>query len=417
MSKKVGICSEIIKTALASIPTPFYLYDEAAIRSNARDFLSAFAWAPGFTEFFAVKANPNPYLLKILASEGLGADCSSLPELILAQRAGIQGEQIVFTSNNTPIDEYSAAIDAGALINFDDVTHVDYVLKNLGKLPDFVSFRYNPGDARAGGNAIIGKPSEAKYGCTREQIFTAINKCREHGVKRFGLHTMIASNEMNMDWFTETARMMFGLALAVQDNCGVRVELVNFGGGVGIPYLPEQTKLDLNRLGAEIEAIYNTMVRNSRLHPLNLAMECGRVILGPYGYLLTKAIHQKATYKNYLGVDTCMAALMRPGLYGAYHHISVFGKEQLPLTNTYDVVGSLCENNDKFAIDRLLPAVAVGDCLILHDAGAHGHSMGFNYNGKLRPAEYLVQEDGTIRQIRRAETIEDYFATLDFNNL
>jgi diaminopimelate decarboxylase len=417
LNKKVIIGTEIIKNATGKIPTPFYLYDEAAIRENVRSFLAAFSWTPEFREFFAVKANPNPYLLKILREEGLGADCSSLPELILAQKAGIFGEKIVFTSNNTPIDEYAAAIAAGALINFDDVTHVDYVLQKIGKLPNFVSFRYNPGDARAGGNAIIGKPSEAKYGCTREQIFAAIKKCTSCGVQRFGLHTMVASNEMNMEWFIETARMMFELALDVFDNCGVKVELVNFGGGVGIPYRPEQSRLNLEQLGQEIKSIYNSLIAGSQLHPLKLAMECGRVILGPYGYLITQVLHHKKTYKDYVGVDACMAALMRPGLYGAYHHITVMGKENSPLTSTYDVVGSLCENNDKFAIDRSLPEVEIGDYLIIHDAGAHGHSMGFNYNGKLRPAEYIVRQDGTIAKIRREETIADYFATLDFDNL
>lgn len=417
MNKKITFSSQTIKRAIADLETPFYLYDELAIRQNARDFLRAFSWSPGFTEFFAVKANPNPYLLKVLREEGLGADCSSLPELVLAEKAGITGEKIVFTSNNTPIDEYAAAISAGALINFDDVTHVDYVLRNFGALPEFISFRYNPGDARSGGNAIIGKPSEAKYGCTREQIFAAIKKCRDSGVKRFGLHTMVASNEMNIEWFIETARMMFELALDVFANCDVKVELVNFGGGVGIPYHPDQERLDLETLGQEIKKKYDMMIEGTPLHPLKLAMECGRVILGPYGYLITKVLHCKHTYKNYVGVDSCMAALMRPGLYGAYHHITVVGKEDQPETNIYDVVGSLCENNDKFAINRQLPAVEVGDYIVIHDAGAHGHSMGFNYNGKLRPAEYLVRSDGSYEQIRRAETLEDYFSTLDFSRL
>ena len=418
MNKKLSVrLSNGIKNCTEKYPTPFYLYDEQAMRVNAKQFLSAFAVFPEFSEYFAVKANPNPHILKILRSEGLGADCSSLAELILAQRAGISGERIVFTSNNTPAEEYIAARQAGALINFDDVTHVDYFLDHVGALPHMVSFRFNPGPVLEGGNAIIGKPEEAKYGCTKRQIIEAVRRCAALGVRTFGLHTMVASNESELSWFESTATMMFSLALAVYRETGIKVSLINLGGGVGIPYRPEQTAVDYEKLAAVIAAVYRTMIAGSALHPVALAMECGRVITGPYGYLITKAIHKKNIYKNYIGVDACMADLMRPGMYGAYHHISVLEKEHHALTEVYDVVGSLCENNDKFAIDRPLPMIENGDTLVIHDAGAHGHSMGFNYNGRLRPAEYLLDEQGNVRCIRRAETLDDYFSTLDMNSL
>jgi len=405
-----------VREIIRNYPTPFYLYDERGIRRNARRLNAAFGWCDGFKEYFAVKATPNPYILKIAKEEGFGADCSSLPELLLAERAGITGENIMFTSNDTPFKEYQQAKALGAIINLDDITHLPYVEEHTGGLPELICFRYNPGKAREG-NAIIGKPAEAKYGLTRPQLFGAYASARKKGSKRFGLHTMIVSNELKLEFFIETARMLFDLAIELAEKLGVRLEFVNLGGGIGIPYRPEQKALDLEALGQGVKALYDERIRPAGLHPLRVFMENGRCITGPYGFLVTRAIHEKHTYKKYVGVDACMANLMRPGMYGAYHHITVLGKEQAPANSMVDVVGSLCENNDKFAIDRMLPNVDVGDILVIHDSGAHGHSMGFQYNGKLRCAELLLREDGKVQQIRRAETIDDYFATLDFSKL
>jgi diaminopimelate decarboxylase len=405
-----------VREIIRSYPTPFHLYDERGIRQNARRLNAAFAWCPGFKEHFAVKALPNPYILKIAKEEGFGADCSSLPELELAERVGITGENIMFTSNDTPLKEFQRAKALGAVINLDDITHLPYLEKHAGGLPELICFRYNPGKAREG-NAIIGKPEEAKYGLTRPQLFEAYASARKKGSKRFGLHTMVASNELKLEFFVETARMLFDLAIELAEKLDVRLEFVNLGGGIGIPYRPEQKAVDLEALGQAVKALYDERIRPAGLHPLRICMENGRCITGPYGFLVTRAIHEKHTYKEYVGVDACMANLMRPGMYGAYHHITVLGKEQAPANSMVDVVGSLCENNDKFAIDRMLPNVEVGDVLVIHDSGAHGHSMGFQYNGKLRCAELLLREDGKVQQIRRAETIDDYFATLDFSKL
>ena len=405
-----------VREIIRNYPTPFYLYDERGIRQNARRLNAAFGWCDGFKEYFAVKATPNPYIVKIAKEERFGADCSSLPELELAARVGITGENIMFSSNNTPPHEYKRAKALGAIINLDDITHLPYVEECAGGLPELICFRYNPGPLREG-NAIIGKPEEAKYGLTRPQLFEAYASARKKGCRRFGLHTMVASNELNLEFFVETARMLFDLAIELAEKLGVRLEFVNLGGGIGIPYRPEQKALDLEALGQAVKALYDERIRPAGLHPLRVYMENGRCITGPYGFLVTKAIHEKHTYKEYVGVDACMANLMRPGIYGAYHHITVLGKEHAPANTMVDVVGSLCENNDKFAIDRTLPKVEVGDILVIHDAGAHGHSMGFQYNGKLRCAELLLREDGTVQQIRRAETIDDYFATLDFSKL
>lgn len=402
---------EIIKT----YPTPFHIYDEKAIRANARRFNAAFSWCEGFQEYYAVKAAPNPHLLKMLREEGFGGDCSSLPELTLCEKVGITGESIMFTSNDTPASEYARAIELGAVINLDDLTHVAYLEETVG-LPELVCFRYNPGPLREG-NAIIGNPEEAKYGVTREQLFEGYRSLQQKGVKRFGLHTMVASNELNATFFVETARMVFELARELAEQLDLKLEFVNIGGGIGIPYQPDDEAVDLEWVGNEIKKLYDAMIVPAGLHPLKIYTENGRCITGPYGYLVTTALHEKHTYKEYVGVDACMANLMRPGMYGAYHHITVLGKENAPKETTVDVVGSLCENNDKFAIDRQLPVIDRGDILVVHDAGAHGHSMGFQYNGKLRSAELLLQEDGTVREIRRAETMDDYFATLDFSSL
>ncbi|MFZ5597206.1 MAG: diaminopimelate decarboxylase family protein [Bacillota bacterium] len=414
--KKLPFTKDQLLKIIEKHPTPFHIYDEAAIRANAKKLLEAFSWAPSFREFFAVKATPNPHILKILKEEGFGADCSSLSELILAERSGIVGEEIIFSSNDTPAEEFIKARELGAIINLDDISHIDFLEKCAG-IPEFISFRYNPGPLREGGNPIIGSPEESKYGLTRRQLFDAIRSVRAKGANRFGLHTMIISNELDPDYFIETANMMFDLVIEVHRILDVRVEFVNFGGGIGIPYRPEQEPVDLDYLSRGIKRSYENKIVANGLHPLRLAMESGRMITGPYGYLVATVLHKKEIYKNYIGLDACMANLMRPGIYGAYHHITVVGKEDWPLGYIYDVTGSLCENNDKFAVNRKLPMVDIGDVIVIHDTGAHGHAMGFNYNGKLRSAELLLKPDGEVVQIRRPETIDDYFATLDFSSL
>lgn len=399
-------------------PTPFYIYDEKAIRENVKYFYKAFSIFPSFTEYFAVKALPNPYILKVLESEGCGGDCSSLPELMLCEKSGITGRRIMFTSNDTPAQEFVYAQKLGAIINLDDITHIDFLKNALGgKLPDTICFRYNPGPLKEGGNSIIGKPEEAKYGLTKEQMIHAYKICKAEGVKHFGIHTMVASNELNPDFFVDTARIVFELILEVQKECGVNIEFADLGGGVGIPYRPEQKKVALDYVAKGIKVLYDKMIVPAGLDPLKLCFECGRPITGPYGWLVTKAIHEKNIYRNYIGVDASMADLMRPGMYGAYHEVTVSGKENAPKDYVYDVSGSLCENCDKFAVQRSLPKIEMGDLLIIHDAGAHGRAMGFNYNGKLRAGELLLRSDGTVKEIRRRETIEDYFATLDFEGL
>ena len=401
-----------VEEILAKYPSPVYIYDEKGIRENARALNAAFAWNPDFKEYFAVKATPNPSILQVLKEEGLGMDCSSLAELLLCQKIGVTGEDVMFTSNNTLAKDYKTAVEMGSVINLDDITHIEYLEQQVG-LPELVCFRYNPGPLREG-NAIIGKPEEAKYGFTREQLFDGYRQLQEKGVKRFGLHTMVASNERNAEFFVETAEMLFELAATLLKDTGIKLEFVNLGGGIGIPYRPEEQPVDLTRVGNGVKQKYEEMIAGTDLHPLTVLMENGRMITGPSGFLITKAIHEKHIYKQYVGVDACMANLMRPGMYDAYHHITVLGKEDAPQEQVVDVVGSLCENNDKFAIDRTLPKIDRGDILVIHSAGAHGHSMGFQYNGKLRSAEVLLREDGSFEQIRRAETIEDYFATLDF---
>jgi len=417
MAEKVlPFSKDQLEAMIEQYGSPFHIYDEEAIRKNARRLIAAFSWAPEFKEYFAVKATPNPYILKILREEGFGADCSSIAELILAEKAHIFDENIMFSSNNTPDFEYRKAIELGAIINLDDFTHIDYLEKNVG-MPKIISFRYNPGNLREGGNAIIGKPAEAKYGLTKSQIFEAYRIAQEKGVERFGIHTMIISNELEANYFIETAKMMFELIGEIYEKLGIKIELVNFGGGIGIPYRPEQEPVSLEAIGTGIKNAYDNLIVAKGLDPLKISLESGRMILGPYGYLVTKVLHKKEIYKNYVGVDACMANLMRPALYGAYHHITVVGKEDWPCDHIYDVTGGLCENNDKFAIDRALPKMDIGDIVVIHDAGAHGHAMGFNYNGKLRSAELLYKMDGNVEMIRRAETLEDLFATLDFSGL
>ncbi len=419
MSDNFPLNNEQLKELVKKFPTPFYLYDEKAIRQNMREFTKAFSIFPIFREHFAVKACPNPYILKILASEGCGADCSSAPELMLSEMSGIKADHVIFTSNETPASEYQLAYKQGNIINLDDITHIEYLKKALGgKLPETICFRYNPGSLKQGGvNAIIGKPEEAKYGLTREQILEAYSICKKEGVKHFGLHTMVASNELNPDSFAETAKILFELCVELKEKVGVRIEFTDLGGGLGIPYKPDQKKVDYNEVAQKIRALYDQIIVPAGLDPLGIYWECGRPITGPYGWLVSTAIHEKHIYRDYIALDSCMADLMRPGMYGAYHEVTVSGKEHAPKTEIYDVVGSLCENCDKFAVQRPLPKIDMGDLVIVHDAGAHGRAMGFNYNGKLRAGEILMREDGSYKEIRRRETVEDLFATLDLNGV
>ena len=414
MPKKIfPIPKDKLEEIIRCYPTPFHIYDEAAIRKNLRRLFAAFSWAPSFREHFAVKATPNPYILRILTEEGAGADCSSLAELLLAEMADIRGEKIMLTSNDTPADEFQKARELGAIINLDDISHIDYLEKCAG-FPNYLSFRYNPGSLVTG-NDIIGQPEEAKYGLTHDQLIEAYRIAKERGVKRFGLHCMIISNELNANSFIETAKLMFHTAVEIKEKLGLSLEFVNLGGGVGIPYRPEEKPVNLEYVGEGVKKAYQEIIVPAGLDGLAIAMELGRAITGSYGWLVATAIHEKKTYKDYIGLDACMANLMRPAMYGAYHHIVVVGKEDAFCDHVYDVTGSLCENNDKFAINRKLPEIEIGDRLVIFDAGAHGHAMGFNYNGKLRSAELLLKENGDVQMIRRAETLDDYFATLDFD--
>lgn len=414
--KKLFCAEEEIAAAAEKFGTPFHLYDEAGIRRQVGELQAAFSWAPAFREHYAVKALPNPHILAIMKDVGAGADCSSYAELLLAEAVGMRGAEICFTSNNTPAEEFAKALELGATINLDDFSHIEFLERHCG-LPELLSFRYNPGAERAGGNAIIGKPEEAKYGMTHAQILRAVEVCRDKGVKRFGLHTMIVSNELAADYLVETATMMFTLAVEIKEKLGVAVEFINLGGGLGLAYRPEEADLDVAAVGEGIHREYERLLVPAGLGSVGLAMESGRLMTGPHGVLVTRAVHTKDIYRHYIGVDACMANLMRPALYGSYHHITVLGKQDAPCDHIYDVVGSLCENNDKFAINRELPEIAVGDLLVIHDSGAHGSAMGFNYNGKLRCQELLRCADGSVKMIRRAETYADLFATLDYPGL
>jgi len=395
-------------------PTPFHIYEEDAIRATARRLYKAFSWVggKGFKNYFAVKALPNPYILGILREEGMGADCSSLPELMLSEAVGLSGEEIMFTSNDTPAEEFVAARKMGAIINLDDISHIDFLEKAAG-IPELVCFRYNPGSLRQG-NEIIGNPVEAKYGLTREQIFQAYEIAKKKGAKRFGLHTMIVSNMRDEKYLIETARMLFELAVEIHKKTGIKVEFVNLGGGIGIPYKPDDHTVDVELYANGVKKAYDEIIVPSGLLPLRVVMESGRAITGPHGYLVSRVRHVAHKYRDYVGLDACMADLMRPALYDAYHHITVLGKENAPKDQVYDVTGSLCENNDKFAVQRHLPKIEPGDLVAIHNTGAHGYAMGFNYNGKLRSAELLLKPDGSFKRIRRAETGQDYFATLEF---
>jgi diaminopimelate decarboxylase len=398
--------------ALQKYPTPFYIYDEQGIRDTARAYKKAFAWVkPAYRNYFAVKACPNPHIVNVLKEEGFGADCSSLPELIIAEKLGMRGEDIMFTSNDTPAEEYVKAKQLGAIINLDDISHIGCLDKNAG-MPGLICFRYNPGPLREG-NDIIGDPRESKYGVTTGQIAGAYIKALELGAERFGLHTMVVSNMLDGQYLEETAVMLFKLAAMIHHNTGIKFDFINLGGGFGIPYKPEQAAIDLEAVSSGIRGAYKKYIEDTGLGPVRVVTECGRAIAGPHGFLVSKVRHISRKYKDYVGLDACMANLMRPALYGAYHHITVLGKENKLKDCVYDVTGSLCENNDKFAVNRPLPAVAPGDVFILHDAGAHGYAMGFQYNGKLRSAELLVTPGGKVRQIRRAETMDDYLGTVE----
>ncbi|MBW2975096.1 diaminopimelate decarboxylase [Candidatus Woesearchaeota archaeon] len=416
-NKRLAFTKKKIVEIIDRHKTPFHIYDEKGIRENAGRLKHAFKDIYGFKEYFAVKALPNPFILKVLKEEGFGTDCSSLPELILSEKVGITGEEIMFSSNDTPKKEFIKAAELGAIINLDDISHIDFLEKAAG-IPKVICFRYNPGKLRKTKKQnVIGKPEEAKYGLTKEQLFKAYRIMKEKGVKRFGLHTMIASNELNYQFFIETARMLFDLVAEISKEVGISFEFINIGGGIGIPMKPGEKPVSYEKIAQGIKKHYEGIIVKNGLAPLKLFMECGRVITGPYGWLITKVIHMKHTYKDFAGCDANMANLMRPAIYGAYHHITVLGKENIKADHKYDVTGSLCENNDKFAIDRKLPEIKEGDILAIHDTGAHGHAMGFNYNGKLRSAELLLREDGSVLEIRRAETVEDYFSTLDFGKV
>ena len=411
--KTFPLSAEETHALIERYPTPFHIYDEAKIRANFRRLRDAFAWAPHFREHFAVKALPNPRIVQLLHEEGAGTDCSSIAELIISEAAGVTGEEIMLTSNDTPYDEFQKAIELDAVINLDDITHLDYMAQHAG-LPEVLSFRYNPGDLIEG-NDIIGKPMEAKYGLTRPQLFEAYARAREMGVKRFGLHTMVISSELRTEAFLLTARIMFELAAELKAQLNITPEFINLGGGFGIPYRPEEEPVNYAAIGAGVQRLYNHILRPVGLGDTAIRTESGRAMTGDAGWLVSTVLHRKDTYKHYIGLDSCMANLMRPALYGAYHHITVLGKEHAPADHIYDITGSLCENNDKFAINRALPKIDIGDIVIIHDTGAHGSAMGFNYNGKLHCAELLRRMDGSIELIRRAQTLDDYFVTLKYD--
>ncbi len=420
IQKTVPFSRSQIEELEREYPTPFHIYDEEAIRAGSRRLYKAFSWvttadgkAGGFKNYFAVKALPNPYILRLLHEEGMGADCSSLPELLLADAVGIKGEDIMFTSNDTPAEEFVQAKKCGAVINLDDITHLDFLEKTAG-IPDLLCFRYNPGDDYRHGNTIIGNPGEAKYGLTHDQILKAYKLAQQKGATRFGLHAMIVSNQRDEEILADAARLLFSLAVEIHEKTGIRVEFINLGGGVGIPYSPVDHQVDIEDFARRVHGHYTEIIAENGLAPVRIVMESGRAVTGPYGYLVSRVRHVAKKHRDYVGLDACMANLMRPALYGAYHHITVLGKEKKPLDHVYDVTGSLCENNDKFAVQRILPGISPGDLMVIHDTGAHGYAMGFNYNGKLRSAEFLMQKGGRFKLIRRAETGNDYFATLDF---
>ncbi len=413
MSKEPFVTKEQIEEIVKTYPTPFHIYDEKGIRDNAKAVKEAFAWNKGFKEYFAVKACPNPFLMQIMHEYGCGCDCSSMTELMLSHAVGIDGEDIMFSSNDTPAQEYAYCAKLGGIINLDDITHIEFVEEILGRLPEKMSCRYNPGGVFKMSNGIMDNPGDSKYGFTKEQLLEGYRILKEKGVKHFGLHAFLASNTVTNDYYPELARQLFEVAVEIKEKIGVELEFVNLSGGVGIPYRPNEIGNDVRVIGEGVRKVYEEVLVPAGLDQVAIYTEMGRFMTGPYGGLVTKAIHEKHTHKEYIGVDACAVNLMRPAMYGAYHHITVLGKEDAPCDHKYDVTGSLCENNDKFAIDRELPRIDMGDYLFIHDTGAHGYAMGYNYNGKLKSAELLLKEDGSVQLIRRAETPKDYFATLD----
>ena len=417
MEKKPFATREKLEEIAKEYPTPFHLYDEKGIRENARALKEAFSWNPGFKEYFAVKATPNPFILKILQDMGCGTDCSSETELMLSKACGFTGHDIMFSSNDTPPEEFKMADELGAIINLDDFTHIACVEKVLDTFPETMSCRFNPGGLFRISNDIMDNPGDSKYGMTEEQLTEAFRILKDKGVKHFGIHAFLASNTVTNEYYPLLAKILFELAVRVKNAAGVHIAFINLSGGIGIPYRPDQEPNDIRVIGDGVRKVYEEVLAPAGMGDVAIFTELGRFMLGPYGALVTRAIHEKHTYKEYIGVDACAVNLMRPAMYGAYHHITVMGKENAPCDHKYDVTGSLCENNDKFAVDRMLPEIQMGDLLFIHDTGAHGFSMGYNYNGKLRSAELLLQEDGSVRMIRRAETPKDYFATFDFCGL
>ena len=413
MNKTPFVSKAQIEEIVKEIPTPFHIYDEKGIRANAQAMKEAFAWNKGFKEYFAVKANPNPFLIKILNEYGFGCDCSSKTELMLSKAMGVTGSDIMFSSNATPAEEFEYAAKLGATINLDDFTHIDFLEKTIGYIPETISCRYNPGGVFEVCNGIMDNPGDAKYGFTPEQMVEGFKILKEKGAKHFGIHAFLASNVVQNEYYPMLAKVLFELAVKLKEETGVHIAFINLSGGVGIPYRPDQEPCDIRAVGEGVRKVYEEVLVPAGMDDVAIFTELGRFMMGPYGGLVTKAVHEKHIHKEYIGCDACAVNLMRPAMYGAYHHITVLGKEDAPCDHKYDITGSLCENNDKFAIDRMLPEIEMEDYLFIHDTGAHGYAMGYNYNGKLKSAEVLLQEDGSAKLIRRAETPKDYYATLD----
>ena len=414
--KKPFVTLEQLQAITRQYPTPFHLYDEKGLRDTARALYKAFSWNPGYREFFAVKATPNPQILKILKEEGCGTDCSSLTELMMSDRCGFAGDQIMFSSNDTPAEEFALAAKLGATINLDDISHIDFLKDTIGYIPKKISCRYNPGGTFTLGESeegfqVMDNPGQAKYGMTRPQMTQAFRRLKELGAEEFGIHAFLASNTLSNEYYPALAAILFQMAVELKNETGCHITFINLSGGVGVPYLPDQPANDIAVIGEGVRRAYEDILVPAGMGDVSLCTELGRFMLAPNGHLVTRVLHEKQTYKDYIGVDACAANLMRPAMYGAYHHITVMGKEDQPCDHQYDVTGALCENNDKFAVDRMLPKIHIGDLLVIHDTGAHGHAMGYQYNGRLRSAEVLLQADGSARLIRRAETPEDYFAT------
>ena len=415
MEKKPFVTLEQLKEIDKTYKTPYHLYDEKGIRENALRLKDAFSWNKGFREYFAVKATPNPYIIKILQECGCGVDCSSLTELMMSEKLGFRGDDIMFSSNDTPAEEFALARKLDAQINLDDITHIDF-LNNICGIPETICCRFNPGGVFKISTSIMDNPGDAKYGFTKPQIIEGYKRLKEMGAKRFGIHSFLASNTVTNEYYPTLAKILFETVVEIKEKTGVQISFVNLSGGVGIPYTPDQEPNDIYKISEGVKKAYDEILVPAGID-VAIYTELGRYMLGPYGCLVTKAIHEKHTHKEYIGVDACAVNLMRPAMYGAYHHITVMGKENEPCDHKYDITGSLCENNDKFAIDRMLPKIDMGDFLVIHDTGAHGFSMGYNYNGKLKSAELLLKEDGSVQMIRRAETPKDYFATFDFSDI